>query len=184
MRCSGLAVFALASALALGLAACGAAATPAPTTRWENQAWTLLVPDDLDLRPLNSDPRLVWVMARIPFFPASSTKRGFSIDAERQACSTADSIGVANKILALVAPSAAMTATSRRIGANDVAIGTTTRQFSSAATTLTVAVLCGPERLVSLSAAGITEPDVERILAGFTFREPASTEIDPPSAGP
>jgi len=183
MRISGPVVVALAVAVGLGLAACGASATPSPATQFDNQAWTLLLPDDLGYRPLTADPRSVWLTALVPFFPTGMTKRGFSIDAERQACDTSTSAQVANKILARLAPSVAPAATTRRIGANDVAIGTTA-SLASAAPTLTIAVLCGHERVVFFTAAGIAESDAERILSGFTFREPASSDIDPPSANP
>jgi hypothetical protein len=160
---------------------CGGAATAPPGIRYENRAWTVVVPDDLGLVPIYKDPGMNWASGLVSFLGADTSRTGLSFDAEAQACDGPASNRAAQAILTRVGPGSSPTAETKRLGANDVAIGVVAGG-ASGRLAMTAAVICGRQRVIIVTAIGLSQADVERVLQSFVLRDPVSNELDPPRA--
>ena len=159
---------------ALLVSGCSPAAKPGTT--YETWQYSVAIPSDLGIEPLNKDPKFVWQNPGLTYSDRT-TKRAisFSVKATTR-CDGAYMLALARTLQ----KGSSVTAESPPA---EVTFGTLVGAVYTGqvgGTEATVAFACTGSMSVIAFGFGLKRPDVEAIMASFRFRDPPGDPAAPP----
>jgi len=169
---------ALCVVITVAIVGCGQSSRAATT--YDTWQYTVSIPNDLGVTPLNQDPAYVWAHPDVTF---STKTTAIQFDFQVKQAPICD--GPAMLALATTLKNRSSVAT----GSEPVQMTFGTAPgaaFTRTATgiDLTFAVACSGRSSVIALASGLKLADMQAILATFRFRDPSGDPAHPPTAGP
>lgn len=172
-----------AAVLAVGLlvGACGGAATPSvPRTTYDSHAWSVSIPDDLGLTPVDGDPDRIWISPSIMFTGTGEPKRNLAFqvfDLETLSCDQARMTAWATSLGDRLKYPESSAPVDLRVdrGFGSVFTGRLFDLDSS------VIVACEGRNVINMLGMGLDRVQLEGILRSFTWRVPRGNPLDRPT---
>ena len=175
-----------AAILAFGVlvGACGSTAAPAapsaPRTTYDSHAWSVSLPDDLGLTPINRDPDAIWISPSIMLTGTGESKRNLAFqvfDLETLSCDqvrmTAWATSLRDRLTYPESNAPVDLPVDRGFGS--VFTG---RPFDLDST---VIVACEGRNVINMLGMGLDRSQLEGVFRTFTWRVPRGDPLDRPT---
>lgn len=164
------------AALASALLASGCSPAAKPGVTYETWQYSVAIPTDLGIEPLNTDPKFVWQNPGLTYSDRT-TKRAISFSVKPTTrCDGAYMLALARTLQEGSSVTAESAPAEVSFGGSPGAIYT----GQAGGTEATMAFACSGSMSVIAFGFGLKRPDVEAIMASFRFRNPPGDPAAPP----